>query len=88
MKTDWLFDTSNLGRCAVIANQSREKRAHSAGAKQKYERIHQIDKVSSLLKIVAIGLLVILVISQAALQFEGVREWITGVDRLEGRPLR
>lgn len=44
------------------------------------------DDVTNILKKIVIMLLLAIVLSQLALQLPVVRNWVTGVDRLEGVP--
>ncbi|MDQ0058216.1 hypothetical protein [Paenibacillus harenae] len=46
------------------------------------------DEVSAVLKKIIISLLILLVCSQAALQNDTIRHWLTGVDRWEGISLK
>ncbi|WP_337101767.1 hypothetical protein [Paenibacillus sp. YIM B09110] len=56
--------------------------------KSKKQMIKLSDEVSAFLKKMIITLLILVVCSQAALQNDMIRHWLTGVDRWEGTRLK
>ncbi|WP_158453709.1 hypothetical protein [Paenibacillus beijingensis] len=55
-------------------------------ANQRKSRWH--DAADKWLRLIAIALLVLLVLSQIGLRSDSFRHWVTEVERLEGTPIR
>lgn len=61
-------------------------RSHRTGKSNSKRLIELSDEVANVLRKIVIMLLLAVMLSQLALQIPAVRNWITGVDRLEGVP--
>jgi hypothetical protein len=64
----------------VLQRLLRKKRSRK-------QMLNLTEEVSSVLRKIIIGLIILLVFSQAALQNNAVRHWLTGVDQWEGTRL-
>ncbi|MBW7473471.1 hypothetical protein K0T92_01780 [Paenibacillus oenotherae] len=65
----------------------RELLSRSKHSKSGARRLLELsDEVTNILKKIIFMLLLAVMLSQLALQIPAVRNWVTGVDRLEGVP--
>jgi hypothetical protein len=64
----------------VLQRLLRKKRSRK-------QMLNLTEEVSSVLRKIIIGLIILLVFSQTALQNNAVRHWLTGVDQWEGTRL-